>query len=232
MRGTGAMLAVLLAVVAGTCGRTTDDLAPSAADEPYTTPGGQQVEVVGATPEMEVLLDWSFDRFTRAELAEPTVDRIEVSPSSPRCEGSTGWCLIGEGRAEVGVCLPPDRVGTTELAARLCVLHELAHLWLAEHTNAEQRRRFMVRTGAGAWRGPDDPWAERGVEQAADTLAWGLLGGYRVVLGRPLPECEQLPVGFEILTGVPPLTSCSRTSDGDDRAERSDRDWSVSPTDR
>ena len=58
------------------------------------------------------------------------------------------------------------------------------------------------------------PWAELGVEQAADTIAWGLLGGTIEILGRPLPPCEQLHDGFVVLTGTTPTTDCGHIDGG------------------
>lgn len=117
---------------------------------------------------------------------------------------------------EVGVCLDADRIcrqvdGVVfTLAGRLCILHELGHLWLSQQVFESVREELIDHTGAPSWRDPGLAWSERGVEQAADTLAWGLLGETIEILGRPLPPCDQLHEGFLILTGTAPLSECDR----------------------
>ncbi len=52
------------------------------------------------------------------------------------------------------------------------------------------------------------PWHRRGVEHAAETIAWGLMD-----LALPLtrlggPGCAQAARGFAALTGADPLVGC------------------------
>jgi hypothetical protein len=79
------------------------------------------------------------------------------------------------------------------------VLHEFAHAWEYHNVDDATRDAFLELRDLEAWHGREIPWARRGVEAAAETIAKGLLDG-------PLPEwqCDQadlLDEGFHILTG-------------------------------
>lgn len=206
---------VILAITA--CASETMETAPSGTSEvaAYSTPGGQSFEVADATPDALALVDWAFVRFETAGLPEPTVSRISFAAGAPRCEDLGGWAASGEDKAEVTVCLDISRICLRNfddvvftIAGRMCILHELSHLWLSQYVTEPAAEEFMDLTGARSWRDPDVPWKERGVEQAADTIAWGLLGETMEILGRPLPPCELLHDGFMILTDTAPTSRC------------------------
>lgn len=79
------------------------------------------------------------------------------------------------------------------------VLHEFAHAWEYHEVDDTTRDALLEMHGLEAWRGRDIPWAERGVEVAAETIAKGLLE-------RAFPEwqCEDVELleqGFRLLTG-------------------------------
>jgi hypothetical protein len=206
---------VFLAITA--CASETMETAPSGTSEvaAYSTPGGQTFEVADAAPDALALVDWAFARFETVGLAEPTVLRIGFAAGTPRCEDLGGWAATGEGKAEVTVCMDISRICLRHFddvafttAGRMCILHELSHLWLSQYVTEPVAEEFMDLTGARSWRDPDVPWTERGVEQAADTMAWGLLGEAIEILGRPLPPCELLLDGFMILTDTAPTSQC------------------------
>jgi len=211
----GCVVALGLLACAG-CASSTEEVAPPTDSVGVLVPtaGGQSVEVINTSPDATALVVWAIGRFEATGLAEPTVQRIEFAAGSPKCEGSTAWAATGKDGAEIVVCLDVHRMCRRvnglvfTVAGRICILHELSHLWLSEYVAEPARQAFMDMTGAASWRDPDVPWAERGVEQAADTIAWGLLGETIEILGRPLPPCEQLPDGFMLLTGVTATSDC------------------------
>jgi hypothetical protein len=57
------------------------------------------------------------------------------------------------------------------------------------------------------------PWADRGVEYAADVIAWGLIEEPidMVRIGRP--SCDELSAAFRLLTMVEPLRSDTECTD-------------------
>ncbi|MCV2393649.1 hypothetical protein OEB99_04950 [Actinotalea sp. M2MS4P-6] len=111
----------------------------------------------------------------------------------------------------------PERDGPTDVdetaAARnhgLLLLHELAHAWMAAHADAETEAEFMALVGVDSWNDSHAPWAERGIEWAAQFLAWGLSGrrDQLLFLGDE-PRCGLRAEGFRMLTGSEPLTTCT-----------------------
>jgi hypothetical protein len=94
---------------------------------------------------------------------------------------------------------------------RHTILHELGHAWEAQAVTDETQEAFMQYRGLTSWNDPDVDWDERGIEQAAVTLAMVLkwqsgsidnpefvkrLCSYEVLTGRPLPD--SVPVNCEI----------------------------------
>ena len=59
-------------------------------------------------------------------------------------------------------------------AGPLVVLHELAHAWTHVRVNGTQEDAYVQAGEFGAWTSPETPWNERGMEHAADTIAWAL----------------------------------------------------------
>ena len=89
-------------------------------------------------------------------------------------------------------------------------LHELAHVWMYDNLDEIDHLVFLRRVGLEAWRDPDVFWPQRGVEAAAETLAWGLAGNGRAeYLIEPAPNCPELGARYEVLTGTKPLTACA-----------------------
>lgn len=209
-------LAVFL-LAATACRSETQQVGPSITPESasYSTPGGQSVEVSNHTADGLALVNWAFARFEVAGLVEPTVREIDFGHGDPGCEDAAGWAVLGVGDESITMCLDIDRIcrhvdgaAVFTVVGRVCILHELSHLWLSQNVTEPAHSEFMELTGANNWRDPDTPWSERGVEQAADTIAWGLLGERIEILGRPLPSCELLHDAFLILTDTAPTSSC------------------------
>lgn len=81
------------------------------------------------------------------------------------------------------------------------VLHEFAHAWEYHNVDDAARDALVEMHGLETWRSSEIPWAERGVEVAAETIAKGLLE-------RAFPEwqCEEVELldqGFRLLVGRP-----------------------------
>jgi hypothetical protein len=88
-------------------------------------------------------------------------------------------------------------------------LHELAHVWMYDHLDDSDHSTFLERVGLETWRESDVFWPKRGVEVAAETMAWGLAGnGVAEYLIKPPPDCDELTERYVMLTGQDPLTTC------------------------
>lgn len=215
-----ALLPVVISIALVVAACSSDTASPTASSGAvtgdYETPKGQHVELLGGNDDAVVLVDWAFSRFSAAGIPEPIVRQVDFAAGDPECDGLGGWAVTTDSYSEIVICLEIDRICrhvdelVLTVAGKFCILHELSHAWLAQYLSASSQQHFMTETGATAWRDPDLAPVEVGVEQAAETLAWGLLGESRELLGHGFPPCDQLQARFTILTGVAPLSDCSR----------------------
>ena len=180
----------------------------------YATQTGQVVELSNATNELVALLDWAFARFELAQLVEPPVGSITFASAMPGCTGRSGWAEPDLGHVDLTICLPEDKmlrringiVVTTP--GKLCVLHELSHAWLLQYATDQYQFEFLEHSGLDLWYGSELAWHERGVENAAETLAWGLMDRILPMIRISDPPCESLRQGFRILKGTGPVVRC------------------------
>lgn len=186
------------------------------------TPAGD-IEIRNGTPATDALLRWSFDRFEQARLPAPDVSSIAFDPLDERCSrlrGHADWTtgttvilvcfdsasLSGSSGAAVPALSDASVVGSPGRAQPL--LHEVSHAWLVGHVDDATMQAFMRHVGVEAWNDSADDWSHRGVEWAAETLVWGLLGRANTRPSLGSPPCHELAEGFRLLTGAEPLTPC------------------------
>lgn len=181
--------------------------------------GGQRVEIHNGAAALERLVLWAMGRFEIAGLPAPSVASItfDEDTTAPQCAADRMGLSVDLGEsAQVFVCTGEERACGDEACtafvanARLLVLHELAHAWMYREVDETTQRAFMEHMGVAAWSSADVIWYERGVEQAAQVLAWGLMD--ESIRPRRLGDrpCEQLVESFRILTGKqPPRDACA-----------------------
>ena len=169
---------------------------------------GMEIGVDNGTPGLEGLILWSFDQFRTHGLGTPTVRRVTFYDNQiDKCERVAGLILddaVTLCFGTTGACLASDCT-TWETWAKKAVLHELAHAWIDEHLTAEEIKRFQAATAMPTWSDPEHAWGDRGVELAAETIAWAMLD-------QPIPinpklgthTGTELAQYYEILTGRPP----------------------------
>jgi hypothetical protein len=170
--------------------------------------GDLEIEVFNGTPGLEGLILWSFDQFRTHGLGTPIVRRVTFHEKQiDKCEGVAGL-ILGD---VVTVCFGSavacvDRDCTTwETWAKKAVLHELAHAWIDEHLTAEAIEQFLEVTGMPTWASPTHAWGDRGVELAAETIAWAT-SDQPVQVNPKLGThtFNELARYYEILGGRPP----------------------------
>ena len=88
------------------------------------------------------------------------------------------------------------------------ILHEIAHAWAAHNLSDDQRQAFVDLRGLDTWFG-DAPWHERGSEQAAVIIAWGLGETSRRPTWMPNRDLDSLTKAFNQLVGTDPITDTS-----------------------
>jgi hypothetical protein len=174
--------------------------------------GDRTVVVTGSAPALDGLVRWALERFEVAGMQPPPVASVAFATATGRCDGIAGQVTMGVSGGDVllcideaGACLDEGCPTGYRIAARLTILHELAHVWEAASIDDEVRAEYLERTGLATWMAARSPWAERGGERAAETIMWGLMD-HPIALPRlENPACEQLGDEFRLLTGAEPI---------------------------
>lgn len=171
---------------------------------------GSVVAVYGASTASIDLVEWALQRFEMAGMPVPRVAAVHFE-SERTCLEGMGWARAEVSDPEIRICLEEDQLTSAEGATRagvVTVLHELAHVWTAQHVDDAVRTQFLAVRGLGVWSDHSVPWSDRGSEHAAEILAWGLADDHYDVVRLGGPDCGQLQQGFGLLTGVAPLHDC------------------------
>lgn len=171
-------LAVALAALLGV---RVDADAASALVVPLST------SIHGASFEYETQIAEAVQRFADAGLRLPPL-HIYVHRSQDGCHGYLGY--YGDGQ-RVDICMWAEQI----------ILHELAHAWERHHVADETRAAFIEHTDSTTWDDLDTPRERRGIEVAAETIAFGLSS-------KPLSDTAAITnrarlEGYELLTGNP-----------------------------
>ena len=148
------------------------------------------------TPERAEMLDWAIKRYRSAGLRMPAID-VYFHQDDGGCGGYLGFTRNGR----VDLCIRLAMEGQPQRIA----LHELAHAWAEVRLDDETRNAFLDLRGLEGWNVTADDHKDRGTEQAAEIIAWGL--------GESSPQpfifgdttSAALADGFRLLTGVEPL---------------------------
>jgi hypothetical protein len=170
--------------------------------------GDQEIEVYNGAPGLDDLIEWSFDQFRAHGLGTPKVRRVTFyNTQVDKCEGVAGL-ILGDAVTlcfgSAAACQDPDCT-TWDAWVQKTSLHELAHAWMDEHLTPEVVERFLMVTGMPTWSSSTRSWRERGVELAAETIAWAMNDQSIPVNPKLGPRsCDELAQYYEILTGRPP----------------------------
>ena len=207
-------------VVAGDAGWWAGVTLPAAIAEHQTgvvaAPSGD-ITVYNGSDDLEDLVLWGLGRFGTAGLSPPSVESVTFGPV-PACVGAAGVVVEVDGG-------PPDLVHCADahtacepsaavcdrfdVSARFGLLHELAHVWLLEHIGGEAQERYVELVGADAWRDAAVAWHLRGVEHAAEIMAWGLMDELVDLARIGDPSCAASSAAFSQLTDRSPARTCS-----------------------
>jgi len=177
---------------------------PAAPPDQVSYPSTGVVAAPLAADEQE-LVEYAYSRFAQAGIELPDV-QIEFLADSAECFGYGGVYLPDE--LIVRICRPSKRT----------MVHELAHAWLETTFTAKQRDAFLNLRGLDAWTG-GARWAQRGAEQAAEIVTWGVMEDNMLVRWLetsnddevletwklykiPSSDPDQLSFAYEQLTGV------------------------------
>jgi hypothetical protein len=174
-----------------------------------TTLGGQRpaparepLVIHGANAAEERAIDWSIRRYREAGLEGMPDLEVYVHRSNGGCRDGIGYYLAGR----IDLCTTES----SEPYQRKFALHEMAHGWIETNVGGAVLDRFMEVRGIAAWNDRSSDWKQRGTEQAAEIVTWGLGEGEIAPL---LPEALDAPaLGrlYELLTGREPITPAAR----------------------
>jgi len=172
---------------------------------------GTVIEIVNGSPSQHELARWAVERFKVAELVSPRVATIAFPPTR-LCSGSGdgAFALVHPTAARIDICLGERQIcsdsacNAISIYAQRTLLHELGHVW--EHQNVDDgtRETFLIQQGLSKWTDSRAKWHERGNEQAAETIAWGLLD-HPITTMIPYATPDELAASFWLLTGTDPL---------------------------
>lgn len=164
--------------------------APTAAPRPLT--------IGGATAAEERAIDWAFHRYGEAGLENLPPLNAHMHRSHDDCDGGLGLYYSGR----IDLCTKES----SEAYQRKFALHEFAHAWTEANVPGDTLEAFMKRRGVTDWNDRSFPWKERGTEQAAEIITWGLGEGEIAPLLPEVPDAETLANLYKMLTGRAPIT--------------------------
>jgi len=165
-------------------------------------PAAEPLAIHGADAAEERAIDWSIRRYREAGLAGMPDLEIHLHRSHDPCNGGLGLYVAGR----IDLCT----AASSEPYQRKFALHEMAHGWIETNVDGQVLDRFMDIRGITAWNDRSYDWKQRGTEQAAEIVTWGLGEGEISPL---LPEAVDGPTLarlYELITGREPITPAAR----------------------
>jgi hypothetical protein len=168
---------------------------PELADPAPETIDG--VRIVADSSDEIAAIESSLDKF---EAAGWPLDNLEIrTGGEDGCGGNAGVRYIEEGFDVVEICTQ----------AEWTLLHELGHVWAALYLDEDERAEWVAMRGLEVWSGGDE-WGERGTEQLADIVAFGLFDEWHTPTSITSNDRKSLIAGFEWLFGMEPLNMQDR----------------------
>lgn len=172
------------------------------------TPDPVVIQIVAPTAQQTEHAEWALSRFETAGL--------ELSSLTIVFHDDYQSCGMRQGVLRItGQDVAIHECERDPAQSRRSLLHELAHVWdhVGGSIDADTRTDFLSLRGLQSWDDRDLPWSQRGEEQAAEIIVWGLMH-------RPAPiptsveyhgaqDPTSLAAAFTMLTGVRPLFELS-----------------------
>ncbi|NNE95900.1 MAG: hypothetical protein HKN24_07720 [Acidimicrobiales bacterium] len=169
-------------------------------DHTDVPPAQPPVQMNDLPPELGELVTWAIGLFRAADLELPPLRYLHHTITEP-CHGTIGSQTHTNGISTINLCMSVYN-GVTEVL----VLHETAHAWAAHSLAEDRQAAFKELRGWEHWRNYEAAsWHENGTEQVAEFLVWGLLDRPYSMIRMYHSGCDELELGFELLTGRPPL---------------------------
>ena len=162
-----------------------------------SAPAPAPLTIYGADAEDEAAVDWALHRFRAGELPNLPPLEVHLHGSHDACNGGLGLYFGGR----IDLCTKDS----SEAYARKFAIHEIAHAWTETNVGASVLDRFMSLRAIERWNDRRDAWKERGTEQAAEIITWGLGEGEIAPLLPDELDIETMAELYELLTGERPI---------------------------
>ncbi len=161
-----------------------------------TTAEQDNVTIEAQEPGQQQMAEWAIERYAEAGFDLPRLIIRFSAQGLSDCEGSQGKVYLDQDPIEIRMCWGSEFI----------LLHEVAHVWEAHNVAAAKHEPFMaMRDGVASWASLDVAWDERGREQAANVIAWGLLED-PYPISRTYPnDPDSMQAAFRFLTEGDPL---------------------------
>jgi hypothetical protein len=161
-------------------------------------PASESLVIHGASAAEERTIDWALRRYRTAGLDGMPALEVFLHGSNDGCNGGIGLHFVGR----IDLCTRES----SEPYQRKFALHEMAHAWTEANVDPALLERFMQDRGIAAWNDRSDPWKDRGTEQAAEIITWGLGEGAIAPLLPETTDPETLARLYRLLTVRDPIT--------------------------
>ena len=145
--------------------------------------------VTGGTDQQRELVDWALEQYENAGLDLPVL-QFDLSMDPATCKGNGGFFSSGSTPWRITLCTED----------RIVFLHEIGHAWSKHTLTPSEQAEYVEFQGLESWNDAETPWQARGSEDAANTLAWGLLDDpiKKMTPDGPLAQRNE---AFRLLTG-------------------------------
>jgi hypothetical protein len=141
--------------------------------------------------EQDEQVRYALERYAEAGLELPRVD-VYLHDTKDGCRDNAGLYTPGVDMDRIDICVDTSFI----------ILHEFGHAWENRFGTDEAREELLQALDLEVWTGGDD-YRARGVEAAANLIAWGLKAPSVAERGQA-PNAERLDL-FASFTGVAPL---------------------------
>jgi hypothetical protein len=136
----------------------------------------------------------ALDRYAVAGMELPPVD-VYLHVTKVGCGGNSGLYTPGSEIDRIDLCVDTPFI----------ILHEFGHAWEKRLGTDEAREQLLDGLGLEFWTGVDVKYRRRGIEAAANLIAWGLTVPTVAERGQA-PDTDRLDL-FASFTGAVPLRS-------------------------
>ena len=164
--------------------------------------GARALTIHEADAAQEQAVDWALHRYRLAGLDGMPSLEVYLHRSHGACNEGIG--LYHAGR--IDLCTKTS----SEPYQRKFALHEMAHAWTESNVEPAILDRFMQVRGIATWNDRSYDWKERGTEQAAEIVTWGVGEGEIAPLLPETVDVRTLAGLYRLLTDRDPITPAAR----------------------